>query len=447
MPIRHSHNNRVLNNNARASDVAKRTVDALVDVQNRRYTEAFRVQGFKAILYTPLKSGVPCSCRNRTRAAATLLGEDGKATPGLINELLTGEQFNILPYGVVPANVTTDEDGNEILESVFRTLNATRDAPTTSEDNFTTNPRDPRARTVLPEVTGRQDNNTGFTADEFDNMVELEDPTAETWGMGHGTTRLIFPDNSSVGGGYYDVSCPICFGTGFVGGYSVHNGQRLVVSLTVGVPALALEASAGTAAQYTGTIPFVSNCEEFSFTTVLPRFVQGVDALRVFDRTRVIPATFSVDDVALSVEHDLVTYCDGKPHTIKVTFSEPTSASHMELQLNQSREWTMFELPRINRSGDPLTLDDTDPFSINVSPTIPNVLPWCVIAESTYGKVLLVKSVNSWNTRRRQVLGWDCEVRVTQPSELFNLLPRRRVLASQNRPPLVRDNRNGNRRT
>lgn len=446
MPIKHSSNNRVLNGNARASDVAKRTVDSLVAVQNRRYDEAFKVQGYKAVLYTPLKSGVPCSCKNKARAASSLLGEDGKASPGLINELLTGEGFGVLPYGVEPSKTRTDEDGNEVLDSLYRRRNGTRDAPTTIEDGFSTTMDDPRARTIVPKVAGQKDNNSGYAADEFDNLVEMDDPLAEEWGLNE-TTRLVLPSAGSLSGGYYDVSCPICFGTGFVGGYSVHNGHRQVVSLTVGVPSLSLVVSGNVSAQFTEVVPYVSGCEYFSFTTVLPRFVQGVDSLRAFNNTVALPATISVDNTVLATEHELVTYCDGKPHVIKVAFASPTDVSHFELQLNQSREWTRFEFPRLNRSGDPLVVDDTDPFTINVSPVVPNIFAWCIIAESTYGKVLVVKSVNSWNTRRRQVLGWDCEVRVAQPSELFNLLPRRRVLETQNRRPLVRDNKYGHRRT
>lgn len=448
MPVRHSTNNRVLNNNARASDVAKQAVDLLVPVQNRRYLEAFKVQGLKAVLYAPLRSGVPCSCKNRSKAAASFLAENGKASQGLINQLLTGENFSVLPYGVQPAKPAVDESGVEALSSVYERMNGNGSAMTEVGDGYATNPADPRGRTLLPTVrTGQEDANTGYLADEFDNLIEFEDPSAETWGLEGEQARTITPDAGLSAAGFYDVSCPICFGTGFVGGYSIHNGFRFVISLTVNAPSWNLSINAGAVAQFNETTPVVSDCLSFSFDLPLPRHVVGIDALRVFNGTKSLGATIRVDSTTLTSEHQLVNFCDGRTHTITVTFPSPTSVSHVEVQLNQSNEWTLFEFPRLSRSGDPLTLDDTDPFSINVSPSIPNLVPWSVLAESTYGKVLLVKTVQSWNTRNRQVLGWDCEVRVVQGSELYNLLPRRKIVKSQNRPAMVRDNRHGQRRT
>ena len=44
MPVKFTSNNRVLNPNARATDVARATIDKIVDVQNRRHQEAYKVQ-------------------------------------------------------------------------------------------------------------------------------------------------------------------------------------------------------------------------------------------------------------------------------------------------------------------------------------------------------------------------------------------------------------------
>ncbi len=237
MPVKFTSNNRVLNGNARATDVAKDTIDRIIDVQNRRYQEAFRVQGFKAILYYPLTSGTPCACKGKEHTVARILNEDGKAGPGFINELLTGETFGIAPYGVTKANMTANypTDGsagsttnfttslyidgvnprtppptgwydpavNEGLEfdldndlaakNFDRTgysdefgpdsqnsgsnkkFDDTLDHPTSAADTFSTTEQDPRARTIVPRELSALDRKNGGAFNVGGNSNEFED--------------------------------------------------------------------------------------------------------------------------------------------------------------------------------------------------------------------------------------------------------------------------------
>lgn len=457
MPIKFNSNNRVLNSNARAADVAKHTLQALTDVQNRKYQAAFEVHGFKAVLYLPLQSGQPCACR---RAPSSILGPDGKASQALINEMLTGEKFEIAPYGVSPKNPTdlVEEEDFELLESIHTRKNAgkkTNPGPMTAHnDIFSTNQRDPRARTIVPSMDKARpgESNGGFPSDEWDNLmggVEYEEDIGD-WGLDpEENERLVSglapasPEMSVPG--FHDISCPICFGHGYVGGYSIYNGYRKVISLSSPPPSLVF--SPGSYLVPGDSVPFIEGCEWLETSVVLPSNAQGIDAFRTFHLTNPVPAKFYVDSQLLQSEHELLHRCDGKPHQLRVEFQTPAKVSHVEIQINQSQEWALFEFPKISRSGNPLVLDDTDPFTINMSPKIPRLVPRSVIAESTYHKILLVKNSQPWNTRERTVLGWDCEVRVVEPTELLNILPRRKSLFTPNRPPLVRDNARGPRRT
>lgn len=456
MPVKFRTNNRVLNSNARAVDVARSMLKAVVPVQNRRHHAAFQVHGFKAILYTPLKSGIQCACKNRSKAAVSLLGGDGKASQGLINQLLTGESFGTLPYAVTPTQA--DETDNVSIGSLFSKRSGSSRPPTSVNDGFATTEMDPRAGTILPKARGGQDDqNTVGLPDEFEGLVDVGDPDPddEFWGLDQVAAdenqsdhvRTVVSGSALDRAGFFDATCPVCFGWGFVGGYSVHNGYRAVVSPASDQKSQSVVMSAGANIDYQTQPPAVRDCTSVQFTLTLPKNVQSVDALRVMNNMKAIGATFTVDDVALSSEYDLVAFCDGRSHVFKATFAEATVFTHIEVQLNQSTNEALFEFPKLNRSGDPLKIDDTDPFSINLSPLIPYVAPRSVIAESTYGKVLLVKNVPSWNTKDRTVLGWECEVRVVQPAELLNLLPRRANIQKAKRPLFVRDNRHGHRRT
>ena len=475
MPIRFPNtNNKVLNNNARATDPAKQTIERILPVQARRYHEAFRVTGFKACLYHPLVSGTPCACRNKSGTAQTLLDEAGRADVGTINSLLTGEGFGILPYGVRPSNMrqgTQDEEPDYLTRSRLERSNqrSPADEDTDSRygyqaDNGLDDPAigsrhsiantsdDPRARTIVPQdLTGGEDFDfeNELETFEFENpnaLAELEamaDPDAIVEAVKPSMSSTLLQSGAGIEtAGFSDMACPICFGTGWVGGFSLHNGFRTVQSLA-NKPEFD-DAAYAELTKY--DTPGVDNCSRVKFTTLLPMAV-GVDALRAFSDKQVVPALIEVDGDTLSSDSMLLQYCDGREHEVTVSFSRPIFFTHFEIQLNQSNEWALFEFPRLVRSGNQTVLDDTDPFSINVSPMIPYVGPKSVIVESTYGKALLVRSVPSWNDRKRRILGWDCEVRVIQPTELWSLLPKRLHTESPTSVSQVRDNSFGYLRT
>lgn len=508
MPIKLNTNNRVLPNNVRAVDPAKETIHKLIAVQNRKHHAAFQVQGFKACLYHPLTSGVTCACRNKQGLAASLLDMKGRAPTHLLNELLTGERFNVTPYGVVPSNMRqgyVDEEADYVTDSDYQRTNQSRPDPDTGstaggrsaqgladrpmgsiEAGYATSADDPRAKTIVPLEYDDDGNIAGdpvlsdemdflsFTYENPNAQAELEQQTISRDGtpilfdgepvVFNGNPLVydaedavidvivdkapqpvrtdLFDSAGALVGGYTDISCPMCFGTGFVGGYSLHNGYRVVKSVA---DRLTYDEGASIDLQ-SKDYPGVDTCTTVTFTTVLPHAV-GVDAARAFSGMQILPAIIKVDGTPLNGEQDLLRYCDGRDHTFLITFAKPVFFTHFEIQLNQSHEWALFEFPRITRSGMQTIMDDTDPFTVNVSPMIPYLAPKSLIAESTYGKMLLVRSVPSWNDRNRNILGWDAEVRVVQPSELWIILPHRLSMESPTRPPMVRDNSFGRRRT
>ena len=489
MPVKFNSNNRVLNGNARATDVAKTTIDRILDVQTRRYQEAFRVQGYRAILYYPLTSGIPCACHGREVTVARLLDEDGKASPGLINELITGETFNVTPYGVVPSDVTgkrpasvpeetplSDYDPEYEIDGRYARTNSDSEGfddvfgvkannkggrssgnpgpMTTFADVFSTTEEDPRARTIMPKDMNGTDHgghNIGGDADDFESLLGDypvdEDPRKLEGDLGAVATDNLIKRNLLSGGGmdalgFSDVACPVCFGSGYVGGYRLHNGWRHVQSIATNPTYLGASAT-DLSAEY----PVVHNCSGIEFNVKLPRGGVDVDACRAFNNLAVIPASIFVDGLQVTNEYQVLKFCDGADHTFRVELPQPSDFTHFELQINQSREWLHVEFPRTSRSGNQELVDDTDPVSLNLPPMVPDLKVKCIIVESTYHKAFLVKSFSNWNDRRRRVLGWDCDVRVIQPAELWNLLPRRQSLEQPHRVSQVRDNKYGHRRT
>lgn len=73
-------------------------------------------------------------------------------------------------------------------------------------------------------------------------------------------------------------------------------------------------------------------------------------------------------------------------------------------------------------------MDSTDNFQIILSPDVPQIEPTDIIIESMWGKALMVQDKTWMNTRNRQMFGYEINVRVIQPAELFYLLPKRKPI-------------------
>jgi hypothetical protein len=402
-------NNRILPANARAADVAEKAVKEIVPVQQRRYLDAFRIQGIQCLAYNRLTSGRPCSCQSHQKQVQGLLDKEGKASPGVINELITGHMsFDVTPYrqGVDvqggPNGVSSPYDQQDPNRGVF-------DISTTGEEF------------PFADVNGITED---FGDNGPTNPVDIDD----------------LLNNFDTGAlGWSDVACPICFGTGFVGGFTAFNSYRKVLTPTDVEPVLG----------FIDTVerPFVvRECQGWNQTVILPAGAVMVDSFKVWNGLNIVPTTFLIDNTPITNDAQLLSFCDGKLHLITAQFSG--EFTHFEMQFGLSWESLYFEFPRRPQSADTSLLEQMEPFQIFMSPNIPYLNSMDVVVESQLGKVLVVQNVNPWVTRQLNILGPECQVRVIQPQEIFRILPwRGRIPSKPQTTRMTRDNQNGVYRT
>lgn len=433
-------NNRILPTNTRSVDVARQSIDRITGIQAKRYDNAFQVQGFQAVLYNKLKCGVTCMCQTKaSKVPKSLLDEDGNAGPGVINKLLTGQKFGSLPYGAMPDNSNPFaplEGGGFGAGTVFTDDEASiysKAEPVISKPFYGS-----------PSI--------GFAEEDDLEMsntdVIIQDGFSDAGPVsGAGTEAKALFDSvldSGLDFGFdasSDVACPICFGTGYVGGFSVYNGFRAALDSQM----------LDTSSINNGVIdldPFVPTITGSRITfkpVTLPMGCVRVDALNVYNGSNVLSASIFVDGTLITSEQQLSQYCDGRPHVFSVfavtaAGQEEPIITHLEIQYNQSTKDTLFEFPKLSQGSVETLLERTDAFQIMMSPVIPNITGGDIITDSTYGKVMQITTSNWWNDKRRAVLGWDCNVRPCQPQELYSILPKRRPFASQNTASMVRSN-------
>ncbi len=410
MPVVERSNNKILPSNARATDVAKKAIEEITPVQQRRYFDAFVVQGITCIHYARLSQGRKCSCQASAKILNGILDKEGKASAGAINAMLTGDSaFSVTAYNLDQQRVTGVSNETSPLAPVNKYQGVF--------DIVTDGDEIPFADLLAGRPSALGDNGP-VEHETIDDMVH---------------------DFDASSFGFSDVACPICFGTGFVGGYEPYHAHRLVLAVPEVQPAAGSEI-------ITTERPFVCKGTGFSVIVKFPRGAIGIDAFRVWNGTSITNATFTIDGTLLANNSQLLALCDGKEHLLTVTGIQ--AFTHFEMQFVTTTESIYFEFPRRPNSANTGLLEQMDPFDIILSPNVPTIDSQDIIVEQQLGKTLIVQNVNPWNTRMRDVLGWEAQVRVIQPMELYRLLPGRgRVMSKSRTTELIRDNVTGPRRT
>lgn len=413
MPYVSRTNNHILPANARAADVAEKAVKEIIPVQQRRYYDAFRVQGIECIAYNRLTSGRKCSCQASRKLINGLLDQDGKASEGTINQMLTGNMsFDVIPYEQDQGRFIPEAAGPNGQTSPYSTGNKYQGV----FDIVTAGEAFPFAD-VNPDTEVFGDNGPS-------NPVNIDE--------------LVGDFDASVLG-FSDVACSICFGSGFVGGFSAFNSYRKVLTPT---DLALIEGGLDTIES-----PWVArDVKGFNQQIVLPHGALLVDSFKVWNSLNIVPTQFYVDNTLITSNPQLLSFCNGKPHLLTALFTG--DFTHFEMQFTMSSESLYFEFPKRPSSADTSLLEQMEPFQVIMSPNIPYLEAMDVVVESQLGKVLIVQNVNPWISRQRNALGPECQVRVIQPQEIFRVLPARgRVPTKDQTTKLIRDNVTGVRRT
>lgn len=366
MTVVYHSNNQLLPANQRNADVAELAVSGIAPVMQQRNMAAFRVQGIEACLYNHLTAGRICSCQGKNKKINTRLNEEGKASEGFINQILTGASFGTSQFGVI------DDDSEQYIPNV---------AEYPKYDYQVKSPQQ---------------------TDPLENTMSLDD---------------IVGDFDAVALGITDSACPVCYGTGFVGGFSLYNGFRLVIPCED----FSLPADAELRVQ---NIPFSVITKFASIKARLPKHAVAIDAFRLLNKMQVVDCAMFIDGVKANYQ-SVLSFCDGKEHLITMISNSAFEFTHLEIQLNLSKESVFMEVPRMTKASALTVIDSTDPFQILLSPNIPHADKLDIVTESMWGKALMIQDVSWHNTKERQMLGWECNARVIQQQEIFNFLPRR----------------------
>ena len=232
-------------------------------------------------------------------------------------------------------------------------------------------------------------------------------------------------------------------GTGYVGGYNLINGLRLIVSPNS--PNLSLNLAnidtfkspyqvesfeATSYARFTVQMPLTTMVEP---QRLLLWCNEAVVDLAIFSH---VNSDSSLSTITCS---DLVSYCDGNIHTFQVNNFE--NFTHIELQLYYGVS-QYLDYPNIEKTANLAMLDAITDVTINLGSWVPGLKQWDVITDLTYGKLWRVQNVPQKNDAILNRYAWECRARVIQYYEvlgaLYNSKPlQQRATLNQGYKPIV----------
>ena len=367
--------------NSRVAEVAKTRLAAITPLAQQEIMNSMGVNSFPSLVYKKLVPGAGhvCTCSKQLDVSpgSPLFDADGNASQEHITSLLEGGEFGINDYGRSPTT------GKQIGPNGSPVT--TLQDPATLERNptlTTTEPDDPLATQVVNE-------------DDFVGEVNQ--------------------------GAYENGSCSICYGTGVVGGFQLYGGQRIIIDSTM--PGLQLFHATVDQTQAPHQISLLAADAYAAFSMSLP-FGATVQTVRVWNGRKQVPVWVQINVNGTWQPFDQTVaaqYMDGLPHQLRLTsmISQEITFTHAEIQLYQVG-MIPIEFPHLSRTGDLSILDPVQDVSVYIPPTIPFLYPGDLIADSVYGRLWRLKTVQYNKDASMRNMAFECEARLVQDYEYLS---------------------------
>jgi hypothetical protein len=404
--------------------VAQTSLQLLAPVFQKQYQNAMAVNGYPCVFYSVLQAGRRCSCSfnlNKQPDAdgiTPIFDEQGDANLEFISSMLGGSSFSIDRYAtrrnlsekqVKDATQIDHEDINRTSKIGERRIDTSRDTELDS----------PKTRDVLSKQ--REVDRSNFPNDD----VFIEDPSSvEDVLSGQGSA----------------VACGICFGTGFIGGFSIHKGFKADLDTTW---------EPSTSRGFTVSKVNLPHAYEsvdsegyLEWTVVLPRGAINIEVIKVFNNRTPLWSGFTLEiknDEFPTFEQinylSLLKFCNGRPATVRLSVSALLDVfvmTHVTFQIMMSSIPTFIDYPHLNKTSDTTVLDAIDQVQLNVAPEVPLIKPYDLIFDRVFNKLWRITTVDDFIDRIQNEHGHNCNARVVQEFEtLWQILPRRNERSSR----------------
>jgi hypothetical protein len=399
--------------NNESVEVARTSLQYLAPVIQKQYMNALAVNGFESIFYSRMTSGRRCTCTyahpsvddpSLAQQGNKFFTESGAATPEGLQTMLQDSDFQILDYRSrrqatdlkKPTKVISVNHEGKVSRGEFKhSGNLDDDEATYVDTNEDTSP-----------------------FDNLDGGLETELNLGD---------EVIGPDGSITTGN----SCGICYGTGYVGGFSMFRGVKITLDATT--PVFNAKGFLVRSDLFPNAFESHDSAEAWvEFTTILPRSTVSVESIKLVDKNKALWSGFALEisntldpTWRRVAQSNLAYYCNGKPSKIRVHTIDtqaPFKFTHVEIQLLLSSDPTYIDFPHLSKTSDQSVLESIDSVSLNFTPEIPLVQAYDVVYDRVFNKLWRITSAEETIDRIQNVHGHGANARLIQAHEVLNLL-------------------------
>lgn len=376
--------------------IARSSIDQITPVAIQQQMNALAVDGIPCLYFVRKTSGTPCTCT----------GLQPQTNPD-------GTPSNVMPtepgsHTVNPQDFGTDEYMASMLEGTSYRINRYGSRPLQSDANGADN-------TWRAEPPGR------FSNDGVIRAGDLGDPFARQVDQVDVDDLFDVSASQNVSAGTNQTSCAVCLGTGFVGGYDAVNVSRIVFDSQADWAGVAIDGASRPNA--------MSMAGDVRLRLTVPMGARCLMVLKVWNnKTQVNGVTVNFLDSTggwSPLQPTMQGVTKGKPTALQLVFSDNTQTfTHLELMYDMGLEPVLLGWNRMSYNEDLQKIDQLDDVSIVIPPNIPITSLYDVITEPVYKRAWKVTSTSNAMDRNLKINGSEATVRVLQPFELVNLLPR-----------------------
>lgn len=407
--------------NTGISHVAQQRIDNLVSAQNRKHAEALKTDGTQGFLFVKQRNGRPCTCQLKETVSS----------PFTLNSPMTPTNTGLDDDATVG---TTDNPG---LASAFRVRDYSG-----LFSNSLTGPKPPTGSTLQEIHERRMANRSDFEQAEMipvEGDADVDDilSMADNFEDPDDAARQKQPSLARLYGGE-KTPCGICFGSGFVGGYQLHAGTRIVLDASQSYPTELVDCEVSrTTAPYSFVIER-SGTKFVQWTVPLPTYFHSV--LGVAVRNNVAPAVGFIIEAHtgngtwMPLTPQYLNALNGTPTTLTVRVRPVTSDApgtsqftftHVELMV-QIASPLMINMPTFASTLDYEQFDVLQTLSgVEFPASIPLLDREAVLVDKKYNQAWSVVEVESRRTGKNQTFNNVVSLRLIQQYEtkfLFNLV-------------------------
>jgi hypothetical protein len=382
--------------NHNSPNIARSGIDNLLPIANQQYENALSVDSVPVIYYRRRTTGLVCTCSSGSATGVAEQSTPDKLEPGVhalnnlgvanddfLASMLHGSNFSINRYGSRPSMV--DANGGD-------------------------NPQ----RSV-PHSPLRQ------SAAVHNKSTDLDDPFVDE--LHAGSPDDLFAEDNLIDATTSTSGCAVCLGTGWVGGYDPSNAFRSIYDVQANWHGDLTVDMSFRPGRWT-----LLGAKRVSIPILLPAGAVGLEALRIWDnKTQVsdVTAYLSVEGVDRPLQDVLPNLCDGRFHLLTLQFGNVEGFTHLELQLELPTRPIYANWSRLSYNENLQLPENMDMPNIVLSPSLPHVALYDILAESVYRRLWKLTMTNPAIDRQRQINGWEVTARLLQAYELQNLLPHR----------------------